>query len=77
MTDIALHPFKIVLGRTTRWVRIVLVSFAVLALTVLSFVVGRATMGHAATTTVRPVIVQHVDPPAGVAPASCRVHLPC
>jgi hypothetical protein len=66
-------------GRFANWTRIAVYALVIVALLALSFVLGRATMGHAGTTTtvIRPATVQSVGPNTGVAPAPCHLRGPC
>jgi hypothetical protein len=61
------------------WTRIVLVALAVAALIALSFVLGRATMGHSghALNDVRPAVVHPVVAPGDRAPVVCHIRGAC
>ncbi len=80
MTGIALQS-RLIPRRFASWTRIVAVTFAVLALLALSFVLGRVTTGHTGhsttTTIVRPVVVAPVVPSVGNQTIVCHPQLPC
>ena len=79
MADIAASPRGITSRRFANWTRIALYALVIVALLALSFVLGRATMGHAGTTTtvIRPATVQSVVPHTGVVQAPCHLRGPC
>jgi hypothetical protein len=64
-------------NRVVNWTRIVFVFLAAVALVALSFTLGRATIGHSAssTTSIRPAAVQNDQP--DVARTICRPHVGC
>ncbi|MGH8862135.1 MAG: hypothetical protein ACRDVG_13040 [Jatrophihabitantaceae bacterium] len=77
MAELAVHPVSHALGRFARHTRIVLTSFAIVALIALSFAVGRATMGHTGSTT---TLTHHanVAPGGQVIPQPvCHLRGPC
>jgi hypothetical protein len=80
MAGIALQQTRFIPRQLASWTRVAAVTFAVLALLALSFVLGRVTTGHSAhstTTIVRPVVLQPLVPSVGTAPNACHPHLPC
>jgi hypothetical protein len=79
MVNIAASPRGISAGRFANWTRIALYALVIVALLALSFLLGRATMGHAGTTTtvIRPATVQSVVPPVSAGQPPCHLRGPC
>jgi hypothetical protein len=80
MTDMSVRPLALSLNRIAKWVRIVAVLFAILVLMGLSFVVGRATIGHTdQSKLVSPAaaVVRVTPHPIGLTPFLCHVNGPC
>jgi hypothetical protein len=80
MTGMSIRSLGFSVNRVATWVRVIAVSFAILVLMGLSFVGGRATIGH--TSQLKPVTTNPAVQPLAPLPAAspdyqCHIGGPC